>query len=154
MRLTPLNKDVMEAIVGYLYNYFGASKQIVTHSASELEYEQFIDNTIKPLIFQAEEELTYKLFSHTEIGHNNKIAGELIDLEISTLSAKTTFFKEMIFGGVLNRNEIRRRLHVPKGPKELDKFQESKNFQTLRPGKVSTKGGEEPGGENEKVTVS
>lgn len=149
MKLTPLNKEVMEAVVEYLYNYFGASKQVVTHRATELEYEQFIDNSIKPLIFQAEEETTYKIFSQSEIGHNNKIAAELIDLEISTLSAKTNFFKEMIFGGVLSRNEIRRRLYVPRGPKELDKFQESKNFQTLQPGNYKVKGGEDTEQEDE-----
>jgi HK97 family phage portal protein len=142
LKLSPLNKDVLEAIVGYLYIYFGASKEIITNTANELQYEQFIDNTIKPIVFQIEEELTYKLFSNSEIYHNNKVLAELIDLEISTLSAKTTFFKEMLFGGVMNRNEIRKRIGLPKGPKELDDFMESKNFQSLPPGNYTVKGGE------------
>ncbi|MFD2614488.1 phage portal protein [Paenibacillus gansuensis] len=131
MKLSPLNREVMEAIIGYLYNYFGASKEIITHTATELVYEQFIDNTIKPIVYQIEEELTYKLFSSTEVGHNNRISAELIDLEISTLSAKTAFFKEMLFGGVLNRNDVRRRLSFPKGPPELDQYMESKNFMAI-----------------------
>lgn len=142
LQTTPLNKDVMESVVEYLYNYFGASKKIVTHSASELEFEQFIDNTIKPILYQIEEELTYKLFSGSEISFNNKVMADIIDLEISTLSAKTSFYKEMIFGGVFNKNEIRKRIHVPRGPKELDEYYESKNFQSLQPGNYSVKGGE------------
>ncbi|MED4599879.1 phage portal protein [Paenibacillus validus] len=142
MKLNPLNKDVLEAIVSYLYLYFGVSREVVTNTATEIQYEQFIDNMIKPIVFQVEEELTYKLFSDTEIHHNNKILAELIDLEISTLSAKTTFFKEMLFGSVMTRNEIRKRIGLPRGPKELDNYMESKNFQTLDPGNYTVKGGE------------
>ncbi len=149
LKLNPLNKDLLEAIVSYMYNYFGASKEIVTNTATELQYEQWVDNSIKPIVYQVEEELTYKLFSPTEIQHNNKIQAELIDLEISTLSAKTAFYKEMVYGTIMNRNEIRKRLGIPKGPPELDEFLENKNFQTLKPGTYTVKGGEtdENGGE-------
>jgi hypothetical protein len=58
----------------------------------------------------------------------------MIDLEISTLSAKTAFYKEMVYGTIMNRNEIRRRIGMPKGPAELDKFLGNKNFETLEPG--------------------
>lgn len=148
LKLNPLDKDLMESIISYLYNYFGVSKEIIANTASELQYEQFIDNTIKPIVYQIEEELTYKLFSDTEIYHNNKIQAELVDLEISTLSAKTSFYKEMIFGAVMNRNEIRKRLGMPKGPPELDEFALSKNFETLKPGNyvVEKGGGEDDAG--------
>ncbi|RTE05547.1 phage portal protein [Paenibacillus whitsoniae] len=147
LKMQPLNKEVLETVVGYLYTYFGGSREVFTHTASEIQYEQFIDNTIRPLAYQIEEELTYKLFSMTEIAHDNKVLAELIDLEISTLSSKTTFFKEMLFGSVMTRNEIRRRLRIPKGPPELDKFMESKNFQTLKPGSYTVEGGEENNGD-------
>ncbi len=133
-KLNPLNKDLLESIIGYLYNYFGVSKGIITNTASELEYEQFIDNAIKPPVYQIEEETTYKLFTDTEIFHGNRIQSELIDLEISTLSAKTAFYKEMVYGTIMNRNEIRKRISLKKGPPELDKFLENKNFQTLPAG--------------------
>lgn len=145
MKISPLNKDLLESIIGYLHNYFGVSKEIITHTASDIEYEQFIDNTIKPIVFQIEEELTYKLFTYGEITHKNKVLAEMIDLEISTLSAKTTFFKELLFGGVLNRNEIRKRIGMPRGPAALDQFMESKNFQSLPPGNYSVEGGEKDG---------
>ncbi|MCG7410584.1 phage portal protein [Paenibacillus sp. ACRRX] len=145
MKISPLNKDLLESIISYLYNYFGMSKEIVTHTATEIQVEQFVDNTIKPIVFQAIEELTYKLFSFIEIGHNNKVLAELVDLEVSTLTAKTTFFKEMLFGGVVNRNEIRKRIGLPRGPAELDEFMESKNFQTLPEGNYVVGGGETDG---------
>lgn len=134
MKISPLNTGLLETIVSYLYNYFGVSKEIITHTANELQYQQWIDDSIKPIVYQAEEETTYKLFSETEISHGNIVEAETIDLEISTLSAKTSFYKEMVYGTIMNRNEIRRRLRLPKGPAELDKFLENKNFQKLQPG--------------------
>jgi HK97 family phage portal protein len=131
---SPLNTPLLTEIVKQLYNYFGVSYEIINNIANELQFEQFIDNTIKPIIYQIQEELTYKLFSNKEIYFNNKIQAETVDLEISTLSAKTAFYKEMVYGTIMNRNEIRRRLGIPKGPPELDKFLGNKNFQTLEPG--------------------
>lgn len=145
MKTMPLNKELLESIISYIYVYFGGSKEVFTNMATELQYEQFIDNMIRPIVYQIEEESTYKLFTSTEIGHNNKVVGEMIDLEISTLSAKTSFYKEMLFGSVMTRNEIRKRIGLPKGPEELDRFMESKNFQVLKPGDYTVKGGEGDG---------
>lgn len=131
---TPLNTELLTDITKKLYNYFGVSYEIISNTANELQYEQFIDNTIKPIVYQIEEELTYKLFSPGEIAFDNKIQAETVDLEISTLTAKTAFYKEMVYGTIMSRNEIRRRLGIPKGPPELDKFLGNKNFQTLEPG--------------------
>ncbi len=145
LKIQPLNKEVLNAVVDYLYTYFGGSRAIFTHSASEIEIEQFINNTITPIVYQIEEETTYKLFTNTEMAHHNKVLAELVDLEISTLSARTTFYKEMLFASVMTRNEVRKRIGLPKGPARLDEYQESKNFQTLEPGIYSVKGGETDG---------
>jgi HK97 family phage portal protein len=110
LKINPLNKDLLDAVIKAIYNYFGVSPEIINNGASELQYEQFIDNTIKPIIYEREEELSYKLFSETELSHNNKVSGETIDLEISTLSAKTVFFDKMLYHGVFNGNEVRKRL--------------------------------------------
>lgn len=139
---TPLNTELLSSIIKQLYNYFGISYEIINNIADELKYEQFVDNTLKPIIYQIEEELTYKLFSRGEISFYNKIQAETVDLEISTLSAKTAFYKEMVYGTIMSRNEIRRRLGMPKGPSELDKFLGNKNFQTLEPG-IYEVGGQE-----------
>lgn len=142
LKQTPLNKDVLETIVDYLYTYFGGSRKIFTHTANEIELSQFIVNTILPYIYQIEEELTYKLFSATEIGHGNRVLSECADLEISTMAAKTAFYKEMLFASVLNRNEVRKRIGFSRGPAALDAFMESKNFQVLSAGNYSVEGGE------------
>lgn len=142
----PLNVQLMTDITKQLYNYFGPSYEIINGTAGELEYEQYIDNKCKPIIFQIQEELTYKLFSSKEISFYNKIQAEMVDLEISTLSAKTAFYKEMVYGTIMNRNEIRRRLGMTKGPAELDKFLENKNFQTLPAGNYTVEGGIEEDG--------
>ncbi|APM39405.1 phage portal protein [Clostridium kluyveri] len=139
---TPLNTEFLNSIIKQLYNYFGVSYEIINNIASELQYEQFVDNTLKPIIYQIEEELTYKLFSKGEISFYNKIQAETVDLEISTLAAKTAFYKEMSYGTIMTRNEIRRRLGMPKGPPELDKFLGNKNFQSLEPG-IYEVGGQE-----------
>ncbi|WP_220471183.1 phage portal protein [Cohnella cholangitidis] len=149
LKMNPLNKEVLETIVGYMYFYFGGSKEIFTHTASEIQNEQFVDNSIRPLVYQIEEELTFKLFSFEEINRFNRVLAELVDLEISTLSAKTTFYKEMLFGGVMSRNEIRKRIGLSVGPAQLDQFMESKNFQTLEPGTYSVGGGDKNENEGE-----
>lgn len=110
LKQNPLNKELLDQTVNAVYNYFGVSPEIINNAANELQYEQFIDNTIKPWVYQIEEELTYKLFSDKEITRNNRILGETIDLEISALSTKTAFYDKMLYQGVLNRNEIRKRL--------------------------------------------
>ncbi len=130
----PLNVQLLTDITKQLYNYFGPSYEIINGTADELQYEQFVDNKLKPIIYQIQEELTYKLFSSKEIAFYNKIQAETVDLEISTLSAKTSFYKEMCYGTIMNRNEIRRRIGMTRGPAELDKFLGNKNFQTLEPG--------------------
>lgn len=149
MKINPLDTKLMDDITRKLYNYFGVSYEIINGTANELQYEQFIDNSIKPQVYQIEEELTYKLFSSKEISHNNQIQAELIDLEISTLSAKTAFYKEMVYGTIMSRNEIRKRLKITKGPAELDKFLENKNFQVLKAGNYLVEGGAEKGADGQ-----
>lgn len=107
-----IDSNLLSKVVNAIYNYFGVNDKIINNSASELEYEQFVDNTIKPLVHQIESELTYKLFSKGEIYNNNKIEGETVDLEISTLQAKTTFYKEMMWATVMTVNEVRQRLKL------------------------------------------
>lgn len=131
MKLNPLDSKLMETITRSLYNYFGVSAEIINGNATELQYEQFVDNTVKPIVYQLEEELTYKLFSRDELVRNHRVQAELIDLEISTLTAKTQFYKEMVYGTIMNRNEIRRRIGLPRGPKKLDEFTGNKNFEPL-----------------------
>lgn len=141
---SPLNNELLNTITRQLYNYYGVSADIINGAATELQYEQFVDNTVKPICYQLEEELTYKLFTDREISQGHRVQAATMDLEISTLQAKTAFIKEMIFAGVLSRNEARVWLGRGKGDAELDVFQISKNFETLKPGNYQVEGGTEP----------
>lgn len=110
LKINPLNKELLNDVIRVLYNYFGVSPEIINTNANELQFEQFIDNTIKPWVYQIEEEISYKLFSETEIYHGNAVVGDTIDLEISSLSAKTMFYEKMLYQGVFSRNEVRKRI--------------------------------------------
>lgn len=148
MNRVPLNTKLLDAITRSLYNYFGASHEIINGAATAIQNQQFIVNSVRPDIRQTTEELTYKLFSAYEIHHNNRILADTTELEISTLDDQTRFYKEMIFGGVMTRNEIRKRIGMSRGPDALDEFMQSKNFIALgqRPEKEpipdDAKGGE------------
>ncbi|MBC7766191.1 MAG: phage portal protein, partial [Hyphomonadaceae bacterium] len=105
--ITPLNiqsnaldTKLLNEITRSLYNYFGVSTEIINGNATEIQYEQFVDNTLKPIVKQIEQEFSYKLFSNTEIYHYNRIQAELVDLEVSNLSSKTMFFDKMLYHGV------------------------------------------------------
>ena len=131
----PLNIELLNTITKQLYNYYGVSSEIINGNATELQYEQFVDNTVKPICYQFEEELTYKLFTSREISEGHRVQATMVDLEISTLQAKTFFLEKMLFAGVFNRNEARVWLGRGKGGPELDEHMISKNF-----GKVITAG--------------
>lgn len=149
LKKMPLNIDLLNIITKQLYNYYGVSSDIINGSATELQYEQFVDNTVKPICYQLEEELTYKLFTDREISQGHRVQAATMDLEISTLQAKTAFIKEMIWAGVLSRNEARVWLGRGKGDAELDVFQISKNFETLKPGNYQVEGGDDAGTDND-----
>lgn len=139
----PLNVQMLEIITRALYTYFGTSPQIVNMTATEQEFTQFVDGTIKPIVYQIEQEFTYKLCSMKEIAHGQRIQANLIDLEIANIRDKTQFLKEMTFAGMISPNEGRLLMGLPRGDKSLDRIQQSKNFTTLGPGNYEVKGGED-----------
>lgn len=151
----PLNVEMLNTVVGALYAYFGTSQKIVNMTATEQEFIQYVDGTIKPIVYQIEQEFTYKLCSLKEIAHGQRIQANLIDLEIANIRDKTQFLKEMTFAGMISPNEGRLLMGLPRGDKSLDKIQQSKNFTTLGAGNYEVKGGEDAkdgsAGDTEKV---
>ena len=156
MKKLPLNVELLNSVTRQLYNYYGISFEIINGNATELQYEQFVDNTVKPICYQVEEEFTYKLFTDREISAGHRIQAQAIDLMIAPLSAQTTFLKEMLFAGVITRNEARILHGLPKGPEELDQFMESKNFSTIgqeqQPKAIQEGGGDAGTGKNDEPT--
>ena len=132
--ITPLNlktvvlkADVLKEVTNRLLNYFGTSEEIINNTASDLHYEQWIDDEIKPPAQQIGEAFTYSLFSYQEIMRGNKIDGDTVALEISTLSAKTAFLDKAMYHGFINGNEARRFVGMSRGPDELDKYRPNLN---------------------------
>lgn len=132
--ITPLNlktvvlkADVLKEVTNRLLNYFGTSEEIINNTASDLHYEQWIDDEIKPPVQQISEAFTYALFSYQEIARGNRIDGDTVALEISTLSSKTAFLDKAMYHGFINGNEARKFVGMSRGPEELDKYRPNLN---------------------------
>ena len=117
-----VNRELMKTIVNTVYNYFGLNEKIINNSASEIEYELFVNNRIKPLALQIEQELRRKLFTDKEIGFGNKIELDVFDLSVSTLSAKTALFAIASRQGLMNLDEMREKIGQPPIPNGLGKM--------------------------------
>lgn len=127
LKTNPIDSKLLSDITNRLLNYLGSSEKIINMNASEIEYEQYIDGTIKSDVLEIEQELTYKWFSNEEIYKGNQISAELIDVEVSSLSAKTTFFDKMLYHGVVNPNEVRKQIGLSRGGDELDVYRTNLN---------------------------
>lgn len=102
-----VNKELKEAVINTVYNYFGISDKIINHTATEYELELFIAQTIKPLADQFEKELTTKLFSTREFDVGHRVEFDVFALSIATLQAKTSFFSVASRNGLANIDEMR-----------------------------------------------
>lgn len=107
--LQQIDKDTLNTLINGVYNYFSISQGIINGTATELEYQQFI-NKIEPRLQEIKQEFTYKLFSNDEIKAGNRIAYDKIILEIATLQAKTLFVDKTAYQGIVTRNESRNTL--------------------------------------------
>lgn len=109
LNIEALDEKLLNQITKRLYNYFGTSEEIVSLKADELQYAQYIKNTIKPISEQIIEEMTFKLLTQKEITDKHRITADYLDIEISTLSSKTLYYDKAIYGGYMTRNEVRAR---------------------------------------------
>ncbi len=109
LNVQALDEKLLNQITKRLYNYFGTSEEIISLKADELQYAQYIKNTIKPIAKQITEEMTFKLLTKEEINKNHRIFADYLGVEISTLSSKTAYYDKAIYGGYMTRNEVRAR---------------------------------------------
>lgn len=114
-----VNEKIMNLVIKIVYNYFGINEKIINDTASEIEMQMFIANTIEPLARQFEEEFTNKLFTETEFFHGNRIEFDYTVLTVSTLQAKTSLFGVAIRQGILNIDECREIIGQPPLPNGL-----------------------------------
>ena len=114
-----VNRDLMQFVINIVYNYFKTNEAIINNKASEIEREMFIAQTIKPIAKQLEQELTYKLFTDTEIREGHRIEFDVFALTVNTLSTKTALFSIAGRNGILNIDEMREYLGQPRLPNGL-----------------------------------
>ena len=111
-----VNRDLMQFVINVVYNYFKINDSVINNKATEVEFEMFISNSIKPMARQIENELTSKLFTQREIEFGNRIELDTFALSISTLQAKTALFSVASRQGVLNIDEMREQIGQPPLP--------------------------------------
>ena len=114
-----VNEKIMNLIIKIVYNYFGINERIINDTATEIEMQMFIANTIEPLARQFEEEFTNKLFTENEFYFGNRIEFDFHALTVSTLQAKTSLFSVAIRQGILNIDECREAIGQPPLPNGL-----------------------------------
>ena len=102
-----VNRDLMKMVINIVYNYFSINENIINNTASEIEMEMFVANTIKPLAIQFEREFTNKLFTENEYYFGHRIEFDYFSLSVNTLQAKTSLFSVAIRQGILNIDECR-----------------------------------------------
>ena len=135
------NPRLVDDIIDNIYRYYDTNKKIIKGEASDVEFEQYVDSAIKPLAEKFEQEFTYACFSREAIDKGNSIMAKMIDVQVSTLSAKTAYFKEMAYAGILLIDEVREELGKPPLPDGLGKVPiTNKNTQAI---KAMLGGGEE-----------
>ena len=108
-----VNKDLMQLVINTVYNYFSINDNIINNKASEIEFEMFVSNTIKPLALQFEKEFTNKLFTLNEFNFGHRIEFDFYSLSVNTLSSKTQLFNVAIRQGILNIDECRELIGQP-----------------------------------------
>jgi HK97 family phage portal protein len=117
-----VNKGLMSFCINVVYNYFGMTESIINNKASEIEYQMFITNRIKPLVRQIEQEFTSKLFTKRERDCGNCIEFDIFALNVSTLQAKTALFGVASRQGLLCIDEMREYLGQAPLPNGLGKM--------------------------------
>lgn len=108
-----VNRDLMQLVINTVYNYFSINDNIINNKASEIEFEMFAANTIKPLALQFEKEFTNKLFTENEFYFGHRIEFDYFALSVNTLQAKTSLFGVAIRQGILNIDECREMIGQP-----------------------------------------
>mgnify|MGYP001186481166 CR=1 FL=1 len=135
------NPKLVDDIIDNIYRFYDTNKKIVKGEANDIEFEQYVDSAIKPLAEKVEQELTYAFFSRESIDKGNSIMANMVDVQVSTLSAKTAYFKEMAYAGILLIDEVREELGKPPLLDGLGKVpMTNKNTQAI---KAMLGGGEE-----------
>jgi len=111
-----VNQSLMQLVINIIYNIFGVSAELVNNKGSEIENTSFVDNTLKPICKQMEEEFTAKIFTKREIQLGHRIGMDTDRAKVYTISAQSALLNNTLRGGVFSRDEIREQLGYPPLP--------------------------------------
>lgn len=128
----PIDTEIMKELVQGIYNYMGVSTSIINGTATELEYQQFV-NRLDATLQQYTQEMTYKLFAPSNIRRGDRIVCDKLALEIATLASRTQFIDKSIYQGTMTRNEARNRIGLGwiEGGDELLTNKNAQNIQDV-----------------------
>lgn len=107
------NADEMKIFETKIYNYMGISEEILQGKANEDVFQAYYDSSLAPLAMKIEQELTYKLFSSTEISFGNKISITTDRLESASLKSKIAIAVVIQKLPTYRPNDINRLLGMP-----------------------------------------
>lgn len=112
-KVNEVNQELMKFVINVVYNYFRINDNIINNKANEVEFEMFINNSIKPIARQVEQEFTSKLFTQREIEVGHRIELDTFALSISTLQSKANLFNVASRQGIMNIDEMRELIGQP-----------------------------------------
>lgn len=116
-----VNRDLMQLVINTVYNYFEINDNIINNKVSEIEFEMYVANKIKPIALQFEKEFTNKLFTENEYFFGHRIEFDFHSLSVTTVAAKTQLFSVASRQGILNNDEMREMIGQPPLPDGLGK---------------------------------
>lgn len=102
-----VDHEHMQVIEEKVYKYFNVSKEIVTSSYTEDQWNAFYESVIEPIAIQLSLEFTAKLFTEREQGHGNEIIFEANRLQYASNKTKIIMVRDLMPLGILSKNEAR-----------------------------------------------
>lgn len=105
------NDGIMSKYESRLKKYFGVSDEIIQNKYTEDQWNSFYESEIEPVAKELSDQLTFKIFTKTEIGYGNEIVFEASSLEFASMKTKLEL-KEMVDRGAMNINEWRRVMNL------------------------------------------
>ena len=125
--LTDKQSELLEKRV---YSFFNVSPKVVNGTATQDEYNHYLETVIKPIAEQLTIEFSLKLLSDKERKKGEKILFNPVELLSGSIRDKAQFYKVALEAGIYTINEAREHFNL-KPVEEGDKPRVSLNFVEL-----------------------
>lgn len=102
------NESVYNNAEKRIYSFFNINEKIIKSDYTEEEYNAFYENAIEPIMKQLVEEMTYKLFTLTELDYGNEIIINPNMLQFASLNKRNEIVKTITqIPNLITINEVR-----------------------------------------------